>query len=132
MPLGSIDLASLPKLDRPVLLEAWTTAFGSPPPRNVQANFLRSALAWHIQASYTSKAGDFSKIANRLLSAAGSGDVLSSGTRLLREWQGKTHTVTVVPEGFSYQGKVYRSLTAIAREITGMSWSGPKFFGLRP
>ena len=56
---------------------------------------------------------------------------LSPGTQLLREWQGQTHHVTVLPEGFEYDGKVFRNLTAIARAITGMAWSGPQFFGLR-
>ncbi|MBN8998663.1 MAG: DUF2924 domain-containing protein, partial [Rhizobiales bacterium] len=55
---------------------------------------------------------------------------LLPGARLLREWHGKTHVVTVVEEGFDYAGKRYRSLTEIAREITGTHWSGPRFFGL--
>ena len=48
----------------------------------------------------------------------------------MREWNGRTHTVTVEEEGFTYAGRSYRSLTAIAREITGAHWSGPRFFGL--
>ena len=50
---------------------------------------------------------------------------------LLREWQGQTHHVTVVEGGFEYDGKVWRSLSAIARSITGTPWSGPAFFGLK-
>ena len=53
-----------------------------------------------------------------------------AGARLVREWNGRTHTVTVEDEGFSYAGRDYRSLSAIAREITGARWSGPRFFGL--
>ena len=55
---------------------------------------------------------------------------IRTGTRLVREWNGRTHTVTVQEEGFTYAGRSYRSLTAIAREITGAHWSGPRFFGL--
>ena len=55
---------------------------------------------------------------------------LRPGTRLTREWHGRTHHVHVVVRGFEYRDKPYRSLTAIAREITGARWSGPRFFGL--
>ena len=57
--------------------------------------------------------------------------VVAPGTRLLREWQGQTHHVTVLAQGFEYGGQPYRSLTAIARKITGTAWSGPLFFGVR-
>ena len=56
---------------------------------------------------------------------------LKPGTRLVREWRGVTHTVLVHADGFEWNGKRYRSLTVIAREITGAHWSGPRFFGLR-
>ena len=57
---------------------------------------------------------------------------LKAGTRLIREWQGRTYEVMVLEDGFSWQGTRYRSLTAIARQITGTAWSGPLFFGLKP
>jgi hypothetical protein len=56
--------------------------------------------------------------------------VPQSGTRLTREWHGRTHHVEVVDGGYIYKERRYRSLTAIAREITGAAWSGPRFFGL--
>src|SRR5205823_9384167 len=56
---------------------------------------------------------------------------LKPGTRLMREWQGRTYEVVVLDDGFSWQGTQYRSLSAIARKITGTAWSGPLFFGLR-
>ncbi len=56
---------------------------------------------------------------------------LKPGVRLLREWGGRTHQVTVTDDGFDYGGKHYRSLSEIARTITGARWSGPRFFGLR-
>jgi Protein of unknown function (DUF2924) len=56
---------------------------------------------------------------------------LSPGTRLVREWQGRTYEVVALDEGFSWQGTHYRSLSALARKITGTAWSGPLFFGLK-
>lgn len=56
---------------------------------------------------------------------------LKPGTRLLREWQGRTHNVTVTETGLAYEGKMYRDLSEAARTITGTRWSGPLFFGLR-
>ena len=55
---------------------------------------------------------------------------LKPGARLVREWHGRTHTVTVTDEGFEYAGANYTSLTTIAKKITGAHWSGPRFFGL--
>ena len=57
---------------------------------------------------------------------------LKPGTRLVREWQGQTYEVLVLDEGFSWQGTQHRSLSAIARKITGTAWSGPLFFGVKP
>jgi Protein of unknown function (DUF2924) len=56
---------------------------------------------------------------------------LKPGTRLVREWRGVTHTLLVHADGVEWNGRRYRSLTVIAREITGARWSGPRFFGLR-
>ena len=55
---------------------------------------------------------------------------LKPGARLVREWHGRTHTVTVTEDGFEYAGTSYPSLTMIAKKITGAHWSGPRFFGL--
>ena len=55
---------------------------------------------------------------------------LKPGARLVREWRGRTHTVTVTEDGFAYAGTSYPSLTKIAKKITGAHWSGPRFFGL--
>ncbi len=56
---------------------------------------------------------------------------LKPGTRLVRDWQGRTYDVLVLDDGFSWQGTRYRSLSAIARKITGTAWSGPLFFGMK-
>jgi len=55
---------------------------------------------------------------------------MKPGARLVREWHGRTHTVTVAEDGFEYAGTTYPSLTKIAKKITGAHWSGPRFFGL--
>jgi hypothetical protein len=55
---------------------------------------------------------------------------LKPGARLVREWRGRTHIVTLTEDGFAYAGKNYPSLTTIAKKITGAHWSGPRFFGL--
>ena len=127
-------LAELATLDRPTLVERWEVAFDVPAPRGCQVTLLRHALAWHVQTQAMSKGAGArqSRKAAQALRKAASGSVdLSPGTRLLREWQGRTHHVTVIQSGFEYDGQVWRSLTAIARSITGTPWSGPAFFGLK-
>ncbi len=64
--------------------------------------------------------------------SAGPAVRLKPGLRLVREWRGETHDVLVLEEGFEWNGERRRSLSAIAREITGTRWSGPRFFGLKP
>ena len=128
-------LSPLAALDRGTLAEQWSVVFGCPAPRNCQATLLRCALAWHSQMTNQAKAGSggIKRIRKKLQHSATSApiDSLAPGTRLLREWQGQTHHVTVLDHGFEYVGQTYRSLTAIARLITGTPWSGPQFFGLR-
>lgn len=77
------------------------------------------ALADQLEAGKTGK------------SAPQAGDRLLAGTRLIREWRGERHTVTAVDGGFEHQGQRYKSLSAIARKITGTQWNGPLFFGMR-
>lgn len=128
-------LSTLAALDRGTLAEQWSVMFGCPAPRNCQATLLRCALAWHGQITNQAKAGSggIKQIRKKLQHSASTApiDSLAPGTRLLREWQGQTHHVTVLDHGFEYFGKPYRSLTAITRLITGTPWSGPQFFGLR-
>jgi len=128
-------LSTLAALKRGALAEQWAAVFGCPAPRNCQATLLRCALAWHSQMTNQAKAGSggIKRIRKKLQHSATSApiDSLAPGTRLLREWQGQTHHVTVLDHGFEYVGKSYRSLTAITRLITGTPWSGPQFFGLR-
>ncbi len=64
--------------------------------------------------------------------SAGPAIRLKPGSRLAREWRGETHDVLVLEDGFEWNGERRHSLSAIAREITGTHWSGPRFFGLKP
>jgi hypothetical protein len=128
-------LAELAALDRSTLADGWKTAFGVPAPKSCQATLLRQALAWHVQiealrAAVGSREADRAQVALRKAARAPRRSQLGPGTRLLREWAGRTHHVTVVAGGFDYEGKTWRSLSAIARQITGTRWSGPLFFGL--
>ena len=129
------QLALLATLPRAELAERWSAAFGCPVPHYAHCTLLRRALAWHLQMQALQRSlgsREFPRLSRtvsrppRRSSAA-----LAPGTRLLRQWQGRTHHVTVAPSGFEYEGATYRSLSAIARRITGGSWSGPLFFGLR-
>ena len=127
------SLAELAVLDRPALAKRWEAAFEVPAPRGCGATLLRHALAWHVQMQALGKAkAQKSRKTIQVMAKIAAGAVtLSPGTRLLREWQGQTYHVTVVANGFEFDGKVWRSLSAIARTITGTSWSGPAFFGVK-
>ncbi|MER3356615.1 MAG: DUF2924 domain-containing protein [Hoeflea sp. D1-CHI-28] len=120
-------------MDRQQLLELWQDLFDVPPPKSLSRPFLRRVLAFEVQARVT---GGLPKgFAAKLERAAGEdgpkrGDGLQPGGRLLREWNGITHVVDVTEQGFRWRGQSWRSLSAIAREITGAHWSGPRFFGL--
>jgi Protein of unknown function (DUF2924) len=122
-------LAALAQMPRPELAACWEVAFNHPAPPRVHSTLLRCALAWDLQM----KASGWTPARIRkLLRQAADGDaVAQTGTRLVREWQGRMHQVTVLPSGYDYEGTFYSSLTAIARQITGVSWSGPRFFGLK-
>ena len=132
---GVNNPSSLMVLDRSGLIELWAKVFGCPPPPRCGMEILRSALAWRHQFEQLTQVekADANRMFQRLQRAAliSAGTSLTPGTRLLREWRGQTHHVTALEDGFEYDGKTYKSLTAITRHITGMSWSGPKFFGLK-
>ena len=127
---GIVELA---ELDRAALAARWTSVFGCPAPRGCRAPLLRGALAWQVQMQASPEWRSAAAPARLARSLRPSTPMrsLAPGTRLLREWQGRTHHVTVLARGFEYDGKTYRSLTSITRHITGTAWSGPLFFGLR-
>ena len=127
----SSEIAALAALDRPALAERWNEAFGCRAPLSCQATLLRCALAWHMQSLLSQSEVGRATASLRHASSSPAAFSLSAGTRLLREWNGQTHHVTVLDGGFAYDGRTWRSLSAIARFITGTRWSGPLFFGLR-
>ena len=129
-----IPLDTLETMDRAALLAAWSGLFGAPAPKGISQGFLRRFLAFEIQAR---RSGGLPKAVLAALSRAADAPApktttarLKPGGRLLREWNGVTHVVDVTPSGFAWKGETWTSLSAIAREITGAHWSGPRFFGL--
>lgn len=115
---------------RAELAERWHQAFGHPPPKKCHAELLRQVLAWHLQAQ---TGGGLSATERRQLAGQPPSVAreLATGTRLVRVWQGQTHQVMVLGDGFLHAGRRYTSLSAIAKAITGTAWSGPVFFGLK-
>jgi hypothetical protein len=127
----SESLSRLSALDKPALAAQWIAAFDCPPPRSSQSTLLVHILAWHMQVQASPDwrgPGALARLA-RSLRPSTSRAPLTPGIRLLRQWKDRTHEVTVLDQGFEYEGKVYRSLSAIARQISGTPWSGPAFFG---
>ncbi len=132
------ELAVLPDLDREVLIEKWRVLYGIVPPEGLRNRFLQHAIAHRLQEKVL---GGLKPGTIRFLEKASGGDgspksILSMtsikpGTRLLREWHGVTHEVIILEDGVQWGGKHYRSLSEVARAITGTPWSGPLFFGLK-
>ena len=125
--------------DKAALAEEWKSAFKAAPPRHARAGYLRAALAYHRQGQLGPRLTrhDQRKLERIVTESAQTNERSpkphrpKSGTRLLREWNGVTYEVTVLEEGYAFDGKVYGNLSTIAEEITGVHWSGPRFFGLK-
>ena len=135
-----ISVEVLPDMDRHALVALWTRTFRSSPPPKMSQDLMRRFIAFEIQAKRRGGLAPrlrkaLERVADRREAGTPSRSVLSqaplSGTRFVREWNGTAHHVQVTDEGCLWQGRTYRSLSAIAREITGARWSGPRFFGLR-
>jgi hypothetical protein len=131
------DLAGLADASRQQLIERWSAAYGRPAPKGISRRLLEWAAAYELQGDVYG--GLKPRVRRRLLSCVGdeqrekstsSSRKLSPGTRLIREWNGRSHSVEVVDEGYVWNGGVYKSLSAVAHAITGARWSGPRFFGL--
>ena len=127
-------LAELESGSREALLPVWREVMKRPIPRRISREMLVRILAWHIQAQAI---GGYDASTRRRLKHVAKGRVtppastsLKPGARLVREWNGISHTVDIVEGGAVWQGKRYRSISAVARAITGARWSGPRFFGL--
>lgn len=123
-------LAELPKLGRKALYHAFEEAYGRKPPMRLSDKILQLAIAYRWQEKIYG--GLKSEIRKQLLSPQHPlpPKKASPGTLLVREWHGKQHQVTVFEGYVEYAGERFGSLTAVARRITGRSWSGPLFFGL--
>lgn len=110
----------------------WTQHFGSPPDLR-SVDLLRLSLSWRLQARVHGglDAAMRKRLRRKTIADPGSAIDLEIGTILNREWQGQPYAVEVVGDGFRWNGTTYSSLSAVAKTITGTSWNGPRFFGLR-
>lgn len=131
-------IVTLQRMSFEELRTAWREVLKSAPPVSLNRGQLIARIAYRIQEEAFGELPPQARA--RMEQIAGSPstnattrspDRLSAGTRLVREWQGERKEVTVLSAGFEYAGKRYRSLSAIATEITGTKWNGPDFFGLR-
>ncbi|HBS48618.1 MAG TPA: DUF2924 domain-containing protein [Rhodobacteraceae bacterium] len=134
-------LAALKAMKTPELRAQWRELFDSEaPPFN--RRYLESRLAYRIQElAYGGLKRETVKRLERLGEELDGGDRIKSriradlkpiaGTRLIREWQGIEHVVTVTADGYEWQGRPYKSLSSVARAITGTRWNGWVFFGLK-
>jgi hypothetical protein len=134
-------LSRLPTLNIGELRQQWRSLYKTQAPPNLSRELLVRAVAHRMQE--LALGGLRSEPRRHLLRIAqqfketGKAAIrvrseLKPGTRLMREWQGRIYDVLVLDEGFSWQNTHYRSLSALARKITGTAWSGPLFFGLKP
>jgi hypothetical protein len=134
------DIAALPTLSAQELRVAWRGLRCGDPTAGSSRDLMLREIAYKMQER--AHGGLAPAIKRRLralaaeIEANGVGALapamlLKPGTRLLREWGGRTHTLIVLDDGFEYEGERHQSLTQIARRITGAHWSGPRFFGLR-
>jgi hypothetical protein len=125
------EVGALAGLGLDALREVWRGHFG-PPPKLRSPELLRLLLAWRMQAEVF---GGLDRDSRRRLSGRGpveaEGRQLGHGAVLRRSWQGRQIEVVVEAEGFRWEGKLYASLSAVARAATGTRWNGPRFFGLR-
>lgn len=139
----AVELSRLEGLTNFELRGEWRRLHSMQPPKSLSRDLLLRGITYKIQERAY---GGLSKSILRKLSGAISEASLEAGTkapcvkaphgsvkvgtRLVREWNGQTHTVLVHADGVEWRGKRYRSLSVVAREITGAHWSGPRFFGL--
>jgi hypothetical protein len=128
-------MASEGALSRTKLLEQWEQAFELAPPPYLSIPFMTKALSYQAQCK---RAGGLPAQTRRALQQIASGKPVKDvpmnpskiGTHYVREWNGRTYQVAVVKDGLEMDGRVWPSLSAIAKHITCTTWSGPRFFGL--
>ncbi|MFZ0246802.1 DUF2924 domain-containing protein [Candidatus Binatus sp.] len=133
------EIASLSALDAETLRQRWKALIGADPAPYLGRSFMVRALAYRLQERAL---GGLKPAAQRLLDRIGDGRAelveeripkrrASAGTVLIREWRGVSYRVTVLDNDVVYRGRRYKSLSEVARVITGTHWSGPLFFGLK-
>ncbi len=131
------QLREIAALDRKACVERWTTVFESPPPKYLSVCFMQRVLARERQIRTL---GGYTAQVRRALRAANPTEhsrdrpsrTAPPGSWLVREWNGRTYRLEVTSSDYVLDGKTYRSLSTVARRITGAHWSGPRFFGLTP
>lgn len=132
--MASVDdqLAALATLSPAQLRYEWEALTKSPAPK-ISADLLRLALAWEIQAAaYGGLSRRTQQSLDQLARAKTRTSPARSGMRLVRAWNGQTHVVEIGEDNMiRWNGREWRSLSEVAREITGTRWSGPAFFGLK-
>ena len=136
------EIAALPSMNLAQLQAKWRQKLKESPPPHVRKQLLVPLLAYKLQEQvYGSLRPEVRRQLEKLAAAYRRdpngktprivpSQNIKPGTRLLRQWNGKTHQVMAIENGFEYEGKRYKSLSVIARLITGTRWSGPAFFGL--
>ena len=144
MDKAAIDIAkALVRLSALTIFELrgeWRRLHRMPPPMRLSRDLLIRGITYKLQerASGGLSLATARKLAQAAANPRGSGTgkptpsvSLRPGTRLVREWHGVTHTALIHADGIEWRGQRYRSLSVVARKITGARWSGPRFFGLR-
>jgi hypothetical protein len=133
-------LARLPQLELAELRQQWRALYKSDAPPHLGRELLLRAVAYRMQeVAFGGLRPERQRQLRQIVEEFNQTEEvrrrarfeLKSGTRLVREWRGRTYEVLVLDDRFSWQGTEYRSLSAIARKITGTAWSGPLFFGLK-
>jgi len=134
------EVRSLSTLGSKALKDKWRTLYGVEPPRQLSRALMLRAIAYRLQEKAF---GGLKPSTQRVLAefdnngangsalAAAPSRTVKAGAVLVREWRGISHQVSVLEKGFCFRGRHYRSLSEVAREITGTRWSGPLFFGLK-
>jgi Protein of unknown function (DUF2924) len=139
------EIARLRGLDIKALRARWRTVFGGNAPPHLPRHLLFAIIAYRLQAEvFGDLDAETLKLFKKIDLAPSRTEavpltealeqrrrVLSPGTILMRDWNGQTHRVMVVGQGFAWEGTTYDSLSKIAQAITGSKWNGPRFFGLR-
>lgn len=125
-------LTAIETMDLLALRQLWAEHFGTPPTLR-SVDLMRLTLSWRLQARIHGglDAGMRRRLRRPTKTDPQSAIDLPVGTKLNREWQGLSYVIEVTGEGFCWNGATYASLSAAAKAITGTTWNGPRFFGLR-